>query len=79
MFDYHDATKHHPHRYARGPGHLDWATQPDPFRRFFGASFAPLLVGRTSFDRSYDGLYTNNETDSRTVSLETLSAISTRC
>ncbi len=74
VFDYHDATKHHPHRYARGPGHLDWATQPDPFRRFVGAPFAPLLVGGTAFDRSYDGLYTNDETDSRTVSLETLSA-----
>lgn len=21
-------------RYAPGPGHLDWASQPDPFRRY---------------------------------------------
>ncbi len=34
---YHDRTKHHPERYARGPGGLDWATQPDPFRRFAGS------------------------------------------
>jgi len=30
---YHDRTKHQPERYANGPGGLDWATQPDPFRR----------------------------------------------
>ena len=40
MIAYHDRTKHQPERYANGPGGLDWATQPDPFRRF-GA--APLL------------------------------------
>ena len=34
---YHDRTKHHPERYANGPGGLDWANQPDPFRRFTGA------------------------------------------
>jgi SagB-type dehydrogenase family enzyme len=34
---YHDRTKHHPQRYARGPGELDWATQPNPFRRFDGS------------------------------------------
>jgi SagB-type dehydrogenase family enzyme len=30
---YHDRTKHHPQRYALGPGGLDWATQPNPFLR----------------------------------------------
>jgi len=40
MIAYHDRTKHHPERYARGPGGLDWATQPNPFRRFKGS---PLL------------------------------------
>jgi SagB-type dehydrogenase family enzyme len=34
---YHEATKHHFHAYARGPGHMDWATQPEPFRRYRGA------------------------------------------
>ena len=34
---YHERTKHHPGRYARGPRDLDWATQPNPFRRFPGA------------------------------------------
>jgi len=34
---YHERTKHQPERYARGPHGLDWATQPNPFRRFTGA------------------------------------------
>jgi len=39
---YHQCTKHYPGRYARALGHLDWATQPDPFRRFAGAPLLPL-------------------------------------
>jgi len=43
---YHDRTKHHPERYARGPGGLDWANQPDPFRRFSGSpTFRLPLTG----------------------------------
>lgn len=38
--NYHEATKHQFHAYSRGPGYLDWANQPDPFRRYHGA---PLL------------------------------------
>src|SRR5712671_6038213 len=32
--DYHARTQHHLHRYAEALGYLDWATQPDPFRRY---------------------------------------------
>lgn len=39
---YHQATKHRPHAYARGPGYLDWENQPDPFRRYEGAPLIPL-------------------------------------
>src|SRR5450631_4202569 len=31
---YHERTKHHYHRYAASLGYLDWAKQPDPFRRY---------------------------------------------
>ena len=34
---YHERSKQHFNRYARGPGELDWANQPDPFRRYAGA------------------------------------------
>ena len=38
---YHERTKHHFHRYAAALG-LDWATQPDPFRRYIGADLVRL-------------------------------------
>ena len=39
---YHERTKHHFHRYAAALGYLDWATQPDPFRRYAGADLVRL-------------------------------------
>ncbi|MDF1800018.1 MAG: SagB/ThcOx family dehydrogenase [Planctomycetota bacterium] len=39
---YHATTKHHPQRYARALGYMDWDTQPDPFRRFAGAAEVAL-------------------------------------
>lgn len=39
---YHDASKHHFHRFARSLGYLDWATQPNPFRRYAGAAIVAL-------------------------------------
>ena len=42
VLHYHDITEHHFQGYARGPEYLDWATQPDPFRRYSGASLVPL-------------------------------------
>ena len=41
---YHERTKHHFNRYAPGPGELDWANQPDPFRRYAGAALTRLPV-----------------------------------
>jgi len=42
IFEFHESTKHHLSRYAPGPDALDWATQPDPFRRYRGAPVIPL-------------------------------------
>lgn len=45
---YHEFTKHRPDRYAPGPGFMDWATQPDPFRVFRNAPRLELpLPGHT--------------------------------
>lgn len=38
---YHETTKHHYRSFAAGPGRLDWANQPEPFRRYDGA---PLIA-----------------------------------
>ena len=42
VFAYHERTKHYPGRFARASAAMDWATQPDPFRRFEGAPLIPL-------------------------------------
>ncbi|MBK7583887.1 MAG: SagB/ThcOx family dehydrogenase [Myxococcales bacterium] len=44
---YHERTKHRPGRFARSLGYMDWATQPDPFRRFAGAPELVLPLGST--------------------------------
>jgi SagB-type dehydrogenase family enzyme len=41
---YHERSKHHPERYASGPHGLNWATQPNPFRRFSGAPLVRLAL-----------------------------------
>jgi SagB-type dehydrogenase family enzyme len=39
---YHASSKHRPDRYAPGPGRMDWANQPDPFRRYVGCARTEL-------------------------------------
>src|ERR1700730_16838106 len=55
---YHERTKHHYHRYAAALGYMDWAKQPDPFRRYDGAPLVRLPfpdAGRV--DRQDGGSY----------------------
>lgn len=57
---YHEETKHQFMRYARSLGYLDWANQPDPFRRFDGAPLflLPLLDAQEPpVTPRYDDLY----------------------
>ena len=59
---YHEATKHHFNRFARSLGYLDWATQPDPFRRYPGAPIRalPRFPGSVApaVDVPHNSLYT---------------------
>ena len=55
--DYHDRTKHEFNRFARSLGYLDWATQPDPFRRYAGARAIELPRGTRAADVPYANLY----------------------
>ena len=54
---YHHATKHHFNRFARSLGYLDWATQPDPFRRYAGAPVIALSRDVVAGDLPYSALY----------------------
>ena len=60
--EYHDATKHHFNRFARSAGHLDWATQPNPFRRFAGAALLELPRAAVAPDVPYDAIFRGEPT-----------------
>src|ERR671935_164264 len=57
VFAYHERTKHHPHRFAASPAFMDWATQPDPFRRYQGAPLLHLPLPEPGRALSYWQLY----------------------
>jgi len=57
---YHQETKHHFSRYARSLGYLDWANQPDPFRRYEGSPLISLPLLKpddTPLSPLYEDLY----------------------
>ena len=54
---YHDSTKHHFNRFAQSLGYLDWATQPDPFRRYEGAPIRQLPRAPLAVNLPYSSLY----------------------
>jgi SagB-type dehydrogenase family enzyme len=55
--DYHQTTKHSFHRFARSPGSLDWAAQPDPFRHYAGALRTALPRSALRADPPYSALF----------------------
>ncbi|MBF0629326.1 MAG: nitroreductase family protein [Magnetococcales bacterium] len=54
---YHEHSKHQPYRLAPGPGHLDWASQPDPFRTYAGAQQFRLPLGADRLTADFRDLY----------------------
>ena len=70
---YHERTKHYFHRYAASLGSMDWATQPDPFRRYPGADLVRLLLPKPGRPLPYWQLYMLGEVLSEPLSLESIS------
>ena len=73
---YHIQTKHHFNRYARSMGYLDWANQPDPFRRFAGAELIPLPLlkpDEAPASPAYDAIYQPVAVSSQPVTMRSLS------
>ncbi|TLX54476.1 SagB/ThcOx family dehydrogenase, partial [Stutzerimonas nosocomialis] len=56
---YHRLSKHRPDGFAPGPGALDWATQPAPFRQYRGARTIELwhcpLEASPGYDEAFAG------------------------
>ncbi|MDA1095322.1 MAG: SagB/ThcOx family dehydrogenase [Acidobacteria bacterium] len=70
---YHERTKHHHHRYAASLGYLDWASQPDPFRRYGGASLVRLPLPDARRELPYWQLYVADRMESVPLSVDSLS------
>jgi SagB-type dehydrogenase family enzyme len=54
---YHARSTHHPGRYAPGPGFLDWASQPEPFRSWAGAPRIELPLAGGGLSASWADLH----------------------
>ena len=74
VIKYHEATKHHPERYARSSGYLDWETEPNPFRRFEGVRTIPLPLANTDPESGYFGLFKGGSDNFRSFSLQNIAA-----
>jgi SagB-type dehydrogenase family enzyme len=70
---YHEATKHHFHRYARSAGYMDWRNQPNPFRSYEGAVRIPLVLGRKDPALSFNDLFTPAPEQGMKLTLDSLS------
>ncbi|HSA89705.1 MAG TPA: SagB/ThcOx family dehydrogenase [Burkholderiales bacterium] len=75
---YHERSKHHFNRFAPGPGRLDWANQPDPFRRYAGAALTrlPILApDEEPVSPPYDSLYARGAVPAAPLSIRALSRL----
>jgi SagB-type dehydrogenase family enzyme len=75
---YHERTKHHFNRFAPGPGQLDWANQPDPFRRYAGAPLARLPIlgpDEEPVSPDYESLFARGAVPRVALSLRSLSRL----
>ena len=75
---YHQETKHHFSHFARAPGSLDWANQPDPFRRYKGAplfSLPRLKPEDAPASPLYEDLYRSGAIASVSLNLPSLSRL----
>ncbi len=75
VLDYHQRTKHRFDRYAAGPGGLDWANQPYPFRVFDGCPQVLLpLLGEQS-EPAFSDLYVPHNIAPRPLTLPHLATL----
>jgi SagB-type dehydrogenase family enzyme len=71
---YHVRTTHHPGRYARGPGFLDWASQPEPFRTWAGAPRLPLPLAGGEVSASWGDLHRPGAVEPRPIDRSSIGA-----
>jgi SagB-type dehydrogenase family enzyme len=74
IMNYHERTKHQPRRYARSAGYLDWASEPDPFRRYKGTPLIPLPVLEKDPDGNYSSLFDRKNIETRPFTLRRIAS-----
>ena len=72
VLSYHERTKHHPQRYARGPGYMKWEEQPSPFREFQGAPRIQLPLRAPNGPPSFQELFSSPSRPAQPLSRQTL-------
>jgi SagB-type dehydrogenase family enzyme len=70
---YHERTKHHLYRHAASLGYMDWALQPDPFRRYAGADLVRLPLPEAGRSLPYWQLYVSTMVPPMPLSLASVS------
>ncbi|MEN8218782.1 MAG: SagB/ThcOx family dehydrogenase [Pseudomonadota bacterium] len=72
---YHERTKHHFDRYARGPAHINWNAQPEHFRRYAGAKCFELPLVADTLASAYVDLYQPGAIAPRPMTLNNVGAL----
>lgn len=72
---YHELSKHAPNAYAPGPGQLDWATQPAPFRRYAGSRLIELWQRPLEETPGYDAPFAGPVGEAQPLSRASLSQL----
>ena len=74
-FEYHQRSKHRVNHYAPGPGGLDWANQPNPFREFQGAVQIKLRLLADSLRTRYNDVRCGVLPSPRTFDVDSLAIL----
>jgi len=75
LVEYHERSKHRVNHYAPGPGELDWATQPNPFREFRGAPQIGLPLAADTLATRYNDVRRGNLPPPRAFDLRNIAIL----
>lgn len=75
ILSYHERSKHHLERYAPGPGELDWASQPDPFRSYPGTPELELPLLTRELSVSWDELCSSVQLRQQALNVDALACL----
>jgi SagB-type dehydrogenase family enzyme len=75
VLEYHERSKHRLNRYAPGPGRLDWANQPNPFREFEGAPRVQFGLAADTLDTRFNDVRRGDLPPAQPFNLENVAVL----